>query len=171
MTALRAAALILAFVPPSLAVAQGPVPVQQQSLQQRVEAKLAEAGAGTRFGLVVAAEDGRELISIAPEARFIPASNTKMFTTAAVFATSPVALGRLRQPDSAAGASVRLEGQGRRPPDVVLKGHGDARLSSALDCAANCLVALADAVAANARVVGNIVGDDTLSRISGGVPE
>jgi D-alanyl-D-alanine carboxypeptidase/D-alanyl-D-alanine-endopeptidase (penicillin-binding protein 4) len=45
---------------------------------------------------------------------------------------------------------------------VVLKGHGDARLSSASECVANCLAALADAVAASTRVVGDIVGDDTL---------
>jgi D-alanyl-D-alanine carboxypeptidase/D-alanyl-D-alanine-endopeptidase (penicillin-binding protein 4) len=45
-------------------------------------------------------------------------------------------------------------------PDVVLEGHGDARLSSAADCAANCLAALADAVAARTRRVRNIIGDD-----------
>ena len=61
----------------------------QQTLQQRVEARLREAGPGTRFGLVVATEDGHELVAIAPDARFIPASNTKLFTTAAAFATLP----------------------------------------------------------------------------------
>ena len=77
----------------------------QQTLQQRVEARLREAGPGTRFGLVVATEDGRELVAIAPDARFIPASNTKMFTTAAAFATLP----GLDRPDTAGGAAVRLE--------------------------------------------------------------
>ena len=152
------AALTLAFAAPSHAFAQAPAALQQQSLQQRVEARLAEAGPGTRFGLVVATEDGRELIAIAPDARFIPASNTKMFTTAAAFAT----LAGLDRPDAKGGASVRLETQGRRPPDVVLKGHGDARLSSAADCVTDCLAALADAVAARTRVVRDIVGDDTL---------
>ena len=68
----------------------------QPSLQQRVEARLAEAGPGTRFGLVVTTEDGRELIAINPDNRFIPASNTKMFSTAAAFAT----LAGLDRPDA-----------------------------------------------------------------------
>jgi D-alanyl-D-alanine carboxypeptidase/D-alanyl-D-alanine-endopeptidase (penicillin-binding protein 4) len=127
-------------------------------IQQRVEARLAEAGPGTRFGLVVADEQGRELIAIAPDARFIPASNTKIFTTAAAFAT----LAALDQPDRSGGASVRLETQARGAPDVVLRGRGDARLSSAPDCRVNCLAALADAVAARTRAVDEVIGDDSL---------
>jgi D-alanyl-D-alanine carboxypeptidase/D-alanyl-D-alanine-endopeptidase (penicillin-binding protein 4) len=127
-------------------------------LQQRVEAGLAAAPAGTRFGLVVTAEDGRELIAINPDNRFIPASNTKILTTAAAFANLPT----LDQPDAAGGAAVRLELDGGRIPDVILTGHGDARLSSAPDCAVDCLVALADAVAARTRRVRNVVGDDSL---------
>lgn len=130
----------------------------QTALQQRVEARLAEAGPGLRFGLVVTDEDGRELVAINPEQRFIPASNTKMFTTAAAFAM----LSGLDRPDTQGGASVRLDGAGRRIPDVILKGHGDARLSSAAECVTNCLAALADAVAARTRVVGDVVGDDSL---------
>ena len=157
-TAFAAAAFLLALqAPPALAGQQAP-PASDQGLQQRVEAKLREAGPGTRFGLVVATEDGRELVAIAPEDRFIPASNTKMFTTAAAFAT----FSALDQPDTAGGTSVRLEARGRGAPDVVLKGHGDARLSSAPDCVANCLAALADAVAARTRAVRDVVGDDSL---------
>ena len=130
----------------------------RETLQQRVEAKLREAGPGTRFGLVVATEDGRELIAIAPDQRFIPASNTKMFTTAVGF----VALPALEAPDASGGAAVRLDSKDRGAPDAVLQGHGDARLSSAPDCIDNCLAALADAVAAKTRVVKDIVGDDSL---------
>src|SRR5215217_3191135 len=79
------AALVLA-AQPSLA---------RETLQDRVEARLAQAATGTRFGLVVAAEDGRELVAIRADDRFIPASNTKMFTTAAGFAFLP----GLKQPD------------------------------------------------------------------------
>jgi D-alanyl-D-alanine carboxypeptidase/D-alanyl-D-alanine-endopeptidase (penicillin-binding protein 4) len=147
----RAGLLALAIGAASPALAQEP-------LQQRVEAKLAEAGPGTRFGLVVATEDGREIVAINPDERFIPASNTKMLTTAAAYAT----LGGLDQPDASGGASVRLDQEGRRIPDVVLKGHGDARLSSAAECVANCLAALADAVAARTKVVADVVGDDSL---------
>lgn len=157
--ATRAAALILTLAIPSSLLARTPPAVQQQSLQQRVEARLAEAGPGVRFGLVVATKDGRELVAIAPDARFIPASNTKMFTTAAAFAT----LAGIENPDVAGGASVRLEARGRKSPNVVLKGHGDARLSSASDCITNCLAALADAVAAaKVRVVHDIIGDASL---------
>jgi serine-type D-Ala-D-Ala carboxypeptidase/endopeptidase (penicillin-binding protein 4) len=142
-------ALILALAPVA------PAAAQDVALQQRVESRLREAGPGTRFGLVVATEDGREIVAIAPDARFIPASNTKMFTTAAAFATLPA----LDRPDATGGASVRLESG--PVPDVILEGHGDARLSSAPDCAANCLAALADAVAARTRRVRNVIGDDS----------
>jgi D-alanyl-D-alanine carboxypeptidase/D-alanyl-D-alanine-endopeptidase (penicillin-binding protein 4) len=133
-------------------------PVAAQDLQQRVEARLREAGPGTRFGLVVATEDGREIVAIAPEQRFIPASNTKMFTTAAAFATLP----GLGGPDEQGGAGVRLEARGGGAPDVVLEGRGDARLSSRPDCVQDCLAALADAVAGKARIVRDVIGDDSL---------
>src|SRR5205085_6485171 len=57
-----------------------PTPVAaQQNLQQRVEARLGEAGLGVRFGLLVADEAGHELVAISPDGRFMPASNTKLF--------------------------------------------------------------------------------------------
>lgn len=131
--------------------------VAQQSLQQRVEGKLNAAKPGTRFGFIVATEDGRELVAINPEQRFIPASNTKMFITAAAFANLPV-----DQPDVAGGTGVRLDMDGRSIPDAVLVGRGDARLSGRADCVSNCLAALADAVASKTKVVRDVVGDDTL---------
>ncbi len=137
------AALLLCASTPTLAA---------ETLQQRVEARLAQAAPGTRFGLVVAADDGHELIAIAPDARFIPASNTKMFTTAAAFANLPA----MDQPDTTGGAAVGLDGN-----DVRLIGNGDARLSSAADCTIDCLAVLADAVAARTRRVNDVIGDDT----------
>lgn len=150
MTAFRTLIVALAFG------AASPV-AAQQTLQQRVETRLGEAGLGVRFGLVVAAEDGRELVAIAPDGRFMPASNTKLFTTAAAFASLP----GLDRPDAAGGASVALEAERGAAPDVVLEGFGDARLSSAPDCATDCLAALADAVAARTRRVRNVIGDDS----------
>lgn len=141
------------------ALALQPVPVAAQSrppqaagpsLESRVRARLAEAGPGTRFGLVVTNQTGRELIAIDPDGRYVPASNTKIFTTAAAFNTLPV-----NQPDEQGGASVWLEGR-----DVVLAGHGDARLSSAPDCVTNCLAALADAVAVKTKRVRDVIGND-----------
>ena len=136
------------------------VPLAAQSaapLQSRVEASLAAASPGARFGLVVATPDGRELIAINPEGRFIPASNTKILTTAAAFALLP----GIDLPDVAGGATVRLERAGVGPPDVVLEGRGDAHMSSSPYCILDCLKTLADAVAARTRRVDDVIGDDT----------
>jgi len=149
---LRAAVLALA------AAVATPVQSADAPLQQRVEAALAAAPAGTRFGLMVTDDAGRELVAINPDGRFIPASNTKMLTTAAAFANFTA----LDRPDAASGATVRLETSGGSLPDVILTGHGDARLSSAPDCAVDCLAQLADAVAARTRRVRNVIGDDSL---------
>ncbi len=130
-----------------------PAPAQDAGWRGQVEAALAQAAPGTRFGLMVVDDQGREVIAINPDQRFIPASNTKMFTTAAAYATLPDMTG----PDTTGGAAVRMEGR-----DVVLIGNGDARLSSADDCTTDCLATLADAIAAKTNVVGNIIGDDTL---------
>ncbi len=125
----------------------------QPNLQAQVEAKLAEAKPGTRFGLVVLDAEGRRLVSVNSEQRFIPASNTKMFTTAAAY----LAFDGMEEPDAWGGAAVRIDGK-----DVVLIGNGDARLSSAADCVENCLASLADAVAAKTRSVRHVTGDDSL---------
>ena len=116
-----------------------------------VETALATAGPGTRIGLVVADEEGREIVAIRPDDRFVPASNTKMYTTAAAHALLDT-----EAADGGGGATVRMEGR-----DVVLAGHGDARLSSAPDCRTDCLVDLARAVAARTRIVGDVIGDDS----------
>jgi D-alanyl-D-alanine carboxypeptidase/D-alanyl-D-alanine-endopeptidase (penicillin-binding protein 4) len=125
---------------------------QQANVQQRVEAALATAPAGTRFGLVVTDEAGREIVAINPDQRFMPASNTKIVTTAAAYATLPA----IDSPDRDGGAVVRRAGE-----DIVLIGRGDARLSSAPDCVANCLSQLADAIAKRHRHVRHVIGDDT----------
>jgi serine-type D-Ala-D-Ala carboxypeptidase/endopeptidase (penicillin-binding protein 4) len=114
---------------------------------------------GTRFGLVVMTMDGRELVSIRPDERFIPASNTKLFTVAAAFHR----LGDVSRPDPAMGASVRIEPKGDAPPDLVLVGGGDAMLIDADDCERDCLSDLADIVLANGiKRFGSIIGDDQL---------
>ena len=115
-----------------------------------VEQAIASAGPGARIGIVVVDDGGREIVSLRPDDRFVPASNTKLYSTAVALATLGDAA-----PDTA-GATVRLEGR-----DVVLAGHGDAMLSSAADCARDCLATLADAVAAKTRAVGDVIGDDT----------
>lgn len=137
---------LLALAVPLAATAQNAEP----PLLASVEKQLAQGPVGTRYGLLVATLEGDPIIAIAPDQRFIPASNTKMFTTATAYADLPV-LDRAAQ-----GTGVRLD-QG----DVILEGRGDARLSSAEDCATDCLQTLADAIAAKTRHVRNIVGDDS----------
>ena len=140
----------------SPALADRPVP--PNTTRAQVDAVLAAAPKGTRFGLLVMDEAGREVASINPDQRFIPASNTKLFTTAAAYALLP----GMDQPDAAGGTQVFLvKAKGRGAPDVVLYGRGDARMSSTPDCLIDCLAALADAVAAKTRVIGDVVGDDT----------
>lgn len=138
---MKAAALALALLL-AAPVQAGPDPA--------LAAALAKAGPGTRIGLVVVDDTSREIVAIRADERFVPASNTKMFTTAVAFATLDTA-----GPDGG-GAAVRLEGE-----DVVLTGNGDARLSSAADCRTNCLAELARAVAARTRTVRDVVGDDS----------
>ena len=130
----------------AMLVAAAPDP----AVEAAVRAALAKAPAGTRFGMVVRDAAGVEQVAIEPDRRFVPASNTKIFTTLASFATLPL--------DAAddGGAGVRMEGR-----DVMLVGAGDARLSSAADCQVDCLSTLADAVAARTRVVGDVIGDDS----------
>ena len=131
----------------------------QTSVQSQVEASLDVAPKGTRFGLLVVDEAGKAIVAVNPDQRFIPASNTKMFTTAAAYALLP----GMDQPDVAGGTQVFLMlGKRKGAPDVVLYGRGDARLSSAPGCTVDCLAGLADAIAAKTKVVSDVVGDDTL---------
>lgn len=136
-----------------------PVAAEARTTESALAAILAEAGPGTRWGVVVADAEGREIVAINPEGRFVPASNTKIFTTAAALRAYHRAAGTLA---SDAGAQVRLDARrDAKAPDVVLVGRGDTRLSGAPVCARQCLRSLADAVAARTRRVNNVVGDDT----------
>ena len=145
-------ALALLLAP---AHARTPADSAPAPLLHTVEQKLAEAPAGSRFGVLVTTLEGEVLLSIAPDQRFIPASNTKMFTTAVGYAQLPL----LQQ--TAKGTGVRLETGAGGATDVVLHGRGDPLLSSTDDCKTDCLQTLADAVAAKTRRVRNIVGDDS----------
>lgn len=115
---------------------------------------------GVRWGVVVMTLDGREVFSLRPDERFIPASNTKVFTTAAAFHY----LSGLDVPDPAGGTSLWLEPRGAgEAPDLVIVGAGDPGLQDTPTCVENCLHQLADAVvAAGITRVNDVVGDDTL---------
>jgi D-alanyl-D-alanine carboxypeptidase/D-alanyl-D-alanine-endopeptidase (penicillin-binding protein 4) len=143
---MRHLALLLAL--PTAAAAQ-------PALLPGVEAILAQGPTGTRYGLMVTTLEGEQLLAINPDARFIPASNTKMFVTATAFADLPALQA------AATGTQVRLEPVGAGQVDVILHGRGESRLSSASDCTTACLATLADAVAAKTKRVRHVVGDDS----------
>lgn len=134
-----------------------PAAADPRALPGPVAAALATAPAGTRFGLLVVDDAGKVVAALDPDKRFIPASNTKLFTTAAGFALLPEAAAD----KGVAGAGVALVASGAKEPDAVLVGFGDAYLSAAPDCADNCLSTLADVIAARTRVVHDVVGDAT----------
>ncbi|MCZ8324207.1 MAG: D-alanyl-D-alanine carboxypeptidase/D-alanyl-D-alanine-endopeptidase [Sphingomonadaceae bacterium] len=145
-------ATALTLCAPAIAQTQ-PVP---PAAPPSAEAILATVPAGTRIGLLVVDEQGREVIAIRPDDRFIPASNTKLFTTAAAYAL----LGdKAAQTQSGAGALIGLAERDGGPPAVILYGRGDAHLFSAPDCKVDCLSELAALVAKKAKVVGDVVGD------------
>ena len=149
------APLALLIAAPAYAETPPPPPSAQQ---QVVEAELAKAPKGTRFGLLVVDEAGKVVVAIEPDQRFIPASNTKMFTTAAAYALLP----DMDKPDVEGGTRAMLRaGRKKGAPDVIILGRGDARMSAAPDCKVDCLASLADAIAAKTKVVGNVVGDAT----------
>lgn len=114
---------------------------------------------GVRWGAVVTTLDGRELVSVRADERFIPASNTKLFTTAAAFHF----LSDLDAPDPAHGTSLWLATSAESAlPSLILKGAGDASLADRPDCLDNCLHQLADAVvAAGITQVADVIGDDS----------
>lgn len=134
--------------------AQTPSP---DGLQRQVEAVLATAPAGTRFGLLVVDDRGREVLAINPDQRFIPASNTKLFTTA-------LALDTLGNDDLAAvraATSLTVIGRGKGAPDLLLRGGGGVSLSTAPECTQRCLSAIAAKVAGVTRRIGDVIADDT----------
>ena len=151
-------ALPVLLIPFASVLAETPAnkaPDARAALRATVAQRLAEGPEGTRYGMMVTTLEGEEILAILPDQRFIPASNTKMFTTATAYSMLPA----LDQ--SARGTGVTLSPVGKGAVDVILYGRGDARLSSAEDCTKDCLQMLADAVSAKVRHVRDVVGDDS----------
>lgn len=137
----------------------------------RVEATLAEAGADKGYWgvLIVDAGTGEVLFALNPQRYFIPASNTKLFTTALTMAT----LG----PDYRFRTTIATRGivnrNGRLRGDLVLVGRGDPNLSNRKfplgkeierdGPPEKILAELVDAVVARGvrRVEGDVVADDS----------
>lgn len=147
--------MMLALLALAGCAAPGRAPLQSAApLEARVRAVLYDPSvAGTRWGLLVVDDAGREIVAIAPDDRFLPASNTKLVTIAALH-TEP---GLMATPIE--GTAVAIEPAGGAS-DVVLVGTGDPLLRDTADCIRNCLATLADAVAARTKAVRGVIGDD-----------
>lgn len=153
----------------SLALLCAP-PLPAASLAQRIEALLAASPAarGAFWGIqAVDLASGKTLYSLNSERFFVPASNTKLFTTAmALTRLGPGFTFLTRVLSPAPDPAGRISG------DLCLIGGGDPNLSARPipyqrgAISGDPLVAiasLADQIAAKGitRVEGNIVGDDT----------
>lgn len=141
---------------PALPILLWAAPAMAADLEGQIRAVLAKpAMEGTRWGLLVEDKQGHVIASIAPDERFQPASNTKIFVTTAVFDAMA------RGPFPNAGNGVRIEeDHGRK--NITLIGRGDAMMRDRPDCVKDCLAALADAVVASGvKRVGDVIGDDS----------
>jgi D-alanyl-D-alanine carboxypeptidase/D-alanyl-D-alanine-endopeptidase (penicillin-binding protein 4) len=147
---IRKAALALALLASSCATPPEPA----------LEPAITIPAEGVRLGVMVATLSGEPVFADKAGQRFIPASNTKLFTAAASFHY----LKGIDQPDPALGTSLQLvPGENGAPPSLVIVGAGDPTLRDAADCVTNCLHELADAVAARGITrIADVYGDDTL---------
>jgi D-alanyl-D-alanine carboxypeptidase/D-alanyl-D-alanine-endopeptidase (penicillin-binding protein 4) len=145
------ALVLLAFAPPS----------QGGRMESRIKRLLAQSPAARHgfAGILVVDEKGKRLVSINADRDFVPASNTKLFSTA-------LALERL-------GPEKRFETRvEQRGKDLALVGTGDANLSGRVlpytpDSQPGPVLAALDDLAAQVaargigQVEGGIVGDDS----------
>ncbi|MCI5048362.1 MAG: D-alanyl-D-alanine carboxypeptidase/D-alanyl-D-alanine-endopeptidase [Aquisalinus sp.] len=111
--------------------------------------------AGLRYGVSVTDLEGNVLIAHRADERFVPASNVKLFVTAAALAAEQ----ELSSLDT--GLRVVIEPRDTGRPDIALVGRGDPTIGFGADCQARCLETLAEAVVeAGVTEVGDIIGDD-----------
>ncbi len=114
---------------------------------------------GVRWGIVIATRDGKVLFSRNATGRFIPASNAKLFTTAAAMAD----LAELERDKATHPTALLLAPHAHGAPALILQGSGDPFLSDDAACKTDCLKTLADAVfAKKLRRVHAIIADDQL---------
>ena len=150
------------------------------ALGQQVSAMVAEpAVSRSHWGIAVTAMDGTPIYGLNEGQLFQPASNTKMYTTAAAmallgstktFETKVVARGTFKNEKTLEG-DLYLVGKGdanlsgRELPYVSPHGHKEAQTTVVID-PLRYLAQMADQVAATGlkKVTGDVVGDDSWFR-------
>ena len=111
--------------------------------------------AGLRYGVSVTDLDGKVLVAHRADERFMPASNVKLFVTAAALAAE----GALTALDPSLRVVVEPAASG--PPTLVVVGRGDPTIGFGEDCNVRCIETLAEAVASSGiSDIGDIIGDD-----------
>lgn len=135
------------------------LPSDQKRDSELTEQLYAPALKGIRWGIFVSDLDGKILLEHRADDRFIPASNTKLFTTALAFHFKD----SLERFAPHFATRVALEtGSADQPPTLILTGFGDPALTDRTDCETRCLSHLADNIVDIGIVeVGDIVGDET----------
>ncbi|MEM9055336.1 MAG: D-alanyl-D-alanine carboxypeptidase, partial [Pseudomonadota bacterium] len=99
--------------------------------------------------------DGNVLVAHRANERFMPASNVKLFVTAAALAAET----ELSTLDTS--LRIELEPTASGPPNLVLIGRGDPTIGFGPDCNVRCLEMLAETIAETGiTAVGDIIGDD-----------
>jgi serine-type D-Ala-D-Ala carboxypeptidase/endopeptidase (penicillin-binding protein 4) len=143
----------------------------KQTLAEQINAILAQSQfARAHWGIEVAdRESGKVLYSLNPDQLFLPASNAKLFTTAAVLA--------LAGPDyrfhTTVETSGKIDSRGRLQGDLVIVGRGDPNISGRVlpyqlktertPPHTQALEDLADQVARTGLKIvdGDLIGNDT----------
>lgn len=166
--ALYALALLLSLQFSAVAAKK---PASKKDLAKEINAILSQPPLDrAHWGIDVRELDsGKAIYSLNPEQLFLPASNTKLFTTAAALATAGPDY-RFRTTVEAAG---KIDSQGRLLGDLVIVGRGDPNISGrtlpyALKTQrtpphTQILEEMADQVARNGLKIvdGDLIGDDT----------
>lgn len=117
------------------------------------------AHTGVRFGVHIADLQGNTLLSERADERFMPASVTKLITTAAAFD----ARAELSTQANGTGLSAYLATEiGQTTPSLVVRGSGDAGIGDGPLCETRCLSGLVDQIAATGLTsLYRVIGDET----------